>query len=258
MQQWESDYTYELNIVQQPARARMCGFARALERRLVDPPPILELILRKNGAVVGVDHELGTSLICHATLRAEDGITDRALVVRSLNANDEGRFDSAGRNDRPTSFDYGAASPNAEEVVYKTLVGSAIVPCSFLKHLDGHSGMYFVFYDLNVRTRGTYRLHFAVMSLKGYPPVSMARAVVLSDPFEVYTPAFFPGTMESTELSRCFARQGVPIHLRQDYSAIRSQPFLKTTPSTSTPSTKREDGDSPLDSAPGPSSASSK
>ncbi|KNC98588.1 uncharacterized protein SPPG_06273 [Spizellomyces punctatus DAOM BR117] len=245
----DDDWTYELIVRQQPIRARMCGFAKTLERRLIDPPPILELIQSRGGVPVGVDYENGTAFICHASLRAEDGETDRSFVVRSLNPPEDYRADAQKMTRRP-SLDYPAYASNShrpayrsppsttataspqetstpDETVYKTLVGGVVVPCSFLHDLQGRPGMYFVFHDLNIRTRGIYRLHFAVMSLKGYLPMSRAMATVVSEPFEVFTPAFFPGTMESTELSRAFARQGVPIHLRQDYSAIRLQPFHK-------------------------------
>ncbi|KAI8995736.1 velvet factor-domain-containing protein, partial [Gaertneriomyces semiglobifer] len=107
-----------------------------------------------------------------------------------------------------------------------------------LNDLDGRPGMYFVFHDLGVRTRGMYRLFFSVHSVAGLDklldpstskvrPASRAWASTTSDTFQVYTPAFFPGTMESTDLSRHFARQGMPIHLRHDYAAIRFQPYYK-------------------------------
>lgn len=43
---------YELVIVQQPIRARMCGFGEK-DRRPISPPPILQLIVKtKDGQVV--------------------------------------------------------------------------------------------------------------------------------------------------------------------------------------------------------------
>ncbi len=41
----ESDYTFELIIRQHPARARMIGFGEK-DQRPIDPPPILQLIIR--------------------------------------------------------------------------------------------------------------------------------------------------------------------------------------------------------------------
>jgi len=44
-------------------------------------------------------------------------------------------------------------------------------------------------------------------------PVS---ASVFSLPFQVYSAKKFPGVIESTELSKCFATQGIKIPIRKD------------------------------------------
>lgn len=41
-------------------------------------------------------------------------------------------------------------------------------------------------------------------------------ASVLSMPFQVYSAKKFPGVIESTELSKCFATQGMKIPIRKD------------------------------------------
>ena len=45
VQALESDYTFELFVRQQPVRARMIGFGEK-DRRPIDPPPILQLVIR--------------------------------------------------------------------------------------------------------------------------------------------------------------------------------------------------------------------
>ncbi|KAJ3179422.1 hypothetical protein HDU85_004832 [Gaertneriomyces sp. JEL0708] len=318
----DEGYEYEVVVRQQPVQARMCGFAKTLERRLIDPPPILQLLITQNGVPITVDYERTPTLICHATLRAEDGISDRALVLRATNTSGGTGGGSGGsapqssasatpvaagagggsgvtanasasaagapqvRPYQPPQVHYppqhqqhqhqqqqqqqqqqssqdgqgyihhppadeefkpytaitappqGTNPGSGEEKIYKTLVGSTVVPCHVLNDLDGRPGMYFVFHDLGVRTRGMYRLFFSVHSVAGLDklldpstskvrPASRAWASTTSGTFQVYTPAFFPGTMESTDLSRHFARQGMPIHLRHDYAAIRFQPYYK-------------------------------
>jgi hypothetical protein len=41
-------------------------------------------------------------------------------------------------------------------------------------------------------------------------------ATIFSDPFTVYSAKKFPGVIESTELSKCFAQQGIKIPIRKD------------------------------------------
>ena len=48
---------------------------------------------------------------------------------------------------------------------------------------------------------------------KGRAPVL---AYVFSDKFQVYSAKKFPGVIESTSLSKCFAGQGIKIPIRKD------------------------------------------
>lgn len=41
-------------------------------------------------------------------------------------------------------------------------------------------------------------------------------ASVFSEPFQVYSAKKFPGVIESTALSKCFAMQGIKIPIRKD------------------------------------------
>ena len=41
-------------------------------------------------------------------------------------------------------------------------------------------------------------------------------ATIFSDPFTVYSAKKFPGVIESTDLSKCFAQQGIKIPIRKD------------------------------------------
>lgn len=46
--------TYELVVCQQPLHARMCGFGEK-DRRPIDPPPIVQLIVKQQGQDNPVD-----------------------------------------------------------------------------------------------------------------------------------------------------------------------------------------------------------
>ncbi len=52
------------------------------------------------------------------------------------------------------------------------------------------------------------------------PKVNQGRAPILascfSEPFSVYSAKKFPGVIESTKLSKCFATQGIKIPIRKD------------------------------------------
>ncbi|KAJ3038696.1 hypothetical protein HK097_003089, partial [Rhizophlyctis rosea] len=73
--------------------------------------------------------------------------------------------------------------------------------------------MFFIFHDLSVRTRGTYRLKFTLVDISSFSLLSAisdgmmgakvgqrVKAEVVSRGFEVFTPVTFPGSGEPTEL----------------------------------------------------------
>lgn len=57
-------------------------------------------------------------------------------------------------------------------------------------------------------------------SPNGTPTVNHGTAPVLasvfSEPFQVFSAKKFPGVIESTQLSKCFALQGIKIPIRKD------------------------------------------
>ena len=55
---------------------------------------------------------------------------------------------------------------------------------------------------------------------KGRAPVL---AFVYSDKFQVYSAKKFPGVIESTPLSKCFAGQGIKIPIRKDVKSEQSE-----------------------------------
>ncbi|SAM04166.1 hypothetical protein [Absidia glauca] len=75
-------------------------------------------------------------------------------------------------------------------------------------------GGFFVFADISVRLEGNYRLKFTLFEIVGE---QVQRWVsVISDPFTVYSPKYFPGMSESSLLTRSFSDQGVRIRIRKD------------------------------------------
>ena len=126
----------------------------------------------------------------------------------------------------------------------RNLIGSLCVSAFKLTNPNNEMGVWFILQDLSVRTEGSFRyfhLHLifrfdarseAYLSYRlkmnfvnvGSPTAAQtlntASAPVLascfSDKFDVYSAKKFPGVIESTNLSKCFATQGIKIPIRKD------------------------------------------
>jgi hypothetical protein len=100
-----------------------------------------------------------------------------------------------------------------------------------LTDTKGKTGFWFVLQDLSVRTEGTFRLKFSMCDVGSgsgnNAHVSTGKCPVLSnaysEPFTVYSAKKFPGVIESTELSKCFAAQGIKIPIRKDNKPLSNQ-----------------------------------
>ena len=131
----------------------------------------------------------------------------------------------------------------------RNLIGSLCVSAFKLTDPDGVMGVWFILQDLSVRTEGTFRYfcyffhdelfmvdvspqNFCanVGSLKmnfvnvGSPSSNQTLnngsapvlASTFSNMFQVFSAKKFPGVIESTQLSKCFATQGIKIPIRKD------------------------------------------
>jgi len=135
----------------------------------------------------------------------------------------------------------------------RNLIGSLAASAFRLTDPDDRIGIWFVLQDLSVRTEGTFRyfsfpppnftktntprLRFSFVNVgvsaspttsNGAPgsgnvtatAVNTGKAPVLaacfSEVFTVYSAKRFPGVVESTNLSKCFATQGIKIPIRKD------------------------------------------
>lgn len=121
----------------------------------------------------------------------------------------------------------------------RNLIGS--LSASAFRLTDPHDriGIWFVLQDLSIRTEGQFRLRFSFVDvispttpgsttnqqsttpgMVALTQVNTGKAQVLartfSEKFTVYSAKRFPGVVESTDLSRCFATQGIKIPIRKD------------------------------------------
>ncbi|KZF20752.1 hypothetical protein L228DRAFT_240511 [Xylona heveae TC161] len=204
--------TYQLNVIQQPERARACGSGAksSADRRPVDPPPIVELRIFEGDAKNDVTFSYNANFFLFATLE----------------------------NARPIAQGRVPVTPAS----YPVLTG---MPVAGMAYLDRPlPAGYFIFPDLSVRHEGKYRLSFNLFeevkeskdfdmdviagkpdingqlpNVSGYPsPTAHAywRLEVKSMPFTVFSAKKFPGLAESTSLSRIVAEQGCRVRIRRD------------------------------------------
>ncbi|CAO3618601.1 unnamed protein product [Cunninghamella blakesleeana] len=106
-----------------------------------------------------------------------------------------------------------------EPTKVRNLIGSLTSNAYHLFNENNEMGIYFIFHDLTVRTEGTFVLKFMFMDLGSGEPFTMTTHIqseVFSEPFTIYSAKKFPGLLESTAISRSFAKQGIKISIRND------------------------------------------
>ncbi|KAI9675440.1 MAG: hypothetical protein M1817_001344 [Caeruleum heppii] len=188
---------YEIRVRQQPLAARACGFGER-DRRVIDPPPIVQLLERGRDPMAGVSTNLRYPFnVVHCTLWNERGTTDETAL----------------------------ASPDRK--VTRRLMGTLVSsPFVGLDEYD-QEGCFFCFPDLSCRTNGRYRLRFVLMRIEameampgGYTPIITE---VMTDVFTVFTAKDFPGMRASTALTKALKRQGCAISVKKGNERANAQ-----------------------------------
>ncbi|CAO3688345.1 unnamed protein product [Rhizopus stolonifer] len=126
----QPDYSspYSLVVRQHPAKARLCSFKEKVDRRPIDPPPIVELLNNSSND----DFLQNPYFFLYATLTDASGKVD----LHYINGN-------------------------------KTTAGAVVQSLHKLKDLDDTDGGFFVFSDISVRLEGIYRLRFTLFGIEG-------------------------------------------------------------------------------------------
>ncbi|KAH7061122.1 velvet factor-domain-containing protein [Macrophomina phaseolina] len=188
-QQDKTQYEYKLIVRQQPVAARACGFGER-DRRVIDPPPIIQLTVTDPKTGQSDPDELRYSLnVVHCTLWNADGTNEETALIQP---------------DRRTT---------------RRLMGQLVASPSVAKDEHDKEGCFFCFPDLSCRTHGKYRLRFVLMRIDpmnlhvgGLMPILTE---VLSDVFTVYTAKDFPGMRPSSALTRALKLQGCNIQVKK-------------------------------------------
>ncbi|KAJ3090800.1 hypothetical protein HK102_002620 [Quaeritorhiza haematococci] len=196
-----------LTLRQQPKHSRMCGLGEKVDRRPIDPPPVIQLDIQDENP----------------------------------NTNEKNYFD-----DNPYFFMYASLiSPTTDQELRllrdgstRTTAGSTVSPLYRLKDAEYREGAFFVFPDLSIRMEGRYRLKFTLFEIVGSQ--IRYRASVFSEVFDVYPAKKFPGMAESTPLSRAFAEQGLRIRIRKEPHARRTR--KKRSPESERDSSNEREG----------------
>ncbi|TPX62224.1 hypothetical protein SpCBS45565_g07062 [Spizellomyces sp. 'palustris'] len=172
---------YVLKLRQQPKHSRMCGFGEKVDRRPLDPPPIIQLEIQNTTSADENSYLYNPYYFMYASLISPDSEEELHLL-----------------RDGKT----------------RSTTGSIVSSLYRLKDLDNKDGAFFVFPDLSVRMEGAYRLKFSLFEIINTEIYYCTS--ICSDVFNVYPAKKFPGMEESTFLSRTFAEQGLKIRIRKE------------------------------------------
>ncbi|KAL2270301.1 hypothetical protein VTJ83DRAFT_2485 [Remersonia thermophila] len=191
---------YRITVRQQPCAARSCGFGER-DRRVIDPPPIVQLTIHP-------PHSSSSSTSPSSEL-SRDEISRRLRhqfsVVHCSIWDERGERDMSSM---PEDF-------RQQRRLMGTLVASPFVG------LDekGEEGCFFCFPDLSCRTPGTFRLKFALVVLDPARMFSGEKSAIvataMSEPFQVYNAKDFPGMQASTLLTKRLKEQGCLISIKK-------------------------------------------
>ncbi|KAF2171714.1 hypothetical protein M409DRAFT_63324 [Zasmidium cellare ATCC 36951] len=214
---------YNLGIRQQPIAARACGFGER-DRRVVDPPPIIELKITDRSGMPEQDPTAMLALNC--TLLSPDGHDDETELPPA-------------HPDMPST---------------RRLMGTLVASSYQAKDENGIAGTFFVFPDLSCRSPGKYRLKFKLLRVDPMNTTlgAVHVASIVTDIFSVYTAKDFPGMRASSGLLKALRRQGLNVGIKKGSEARKGKGKAKKEASSSGGSSSEgedesDDGSEPRD-----------
>ncbi|KAM3498390.1 hypothetical protein MY10362_008290 [Beauveria mimosiformis] len=186
---------FSLEVRQQPRAARACGFGDR-DRRVIDPPPIVQL--RIDGPGLSEEER-------RAYLRYPNYVMNCSI------------WDESGTRD---------ASYMPDEYNHQRRLMGSLVGTPFVGDDDrNQEGCFFCFSDLSCRTPGAFRLKFTLIM------IDPARASILrhfptlteikTDIFQVYSAKEFPGMVASSSLAKKLKEQGCIISIKKGNERAR-------------------------------------
>ncbi|KAJ9628103.1 hypothetical protein H2204_009505 [Knufia peltigerae] len=172
-------------------------------------------------------------------------VSPHSMTSSSRSSQDAGIIVNGGHRDSRELRDI---RDHRETTIARNLIGNTTASANLLYDENGKHGIWFVLQDLSVRTEGWFRLKVNLFNL-AQPPFMEEEssntnngntngsnnkdeqtpannellkeapllASAFSKPFKVFSAKKFPGVIESTNLSRTFAKQGIKIPIRKDH-----------------------------------------
>ncbi|WVO23216.1 uncharacterized protein IAS62_004563 [Cryptococcus decagattii] len=233
---WVGNSSYALIVRQQPERARLCSYKEeneTIDRRPVDPPPVVELRAGSGREVTTEQLLESTSFFIRVTTVASDPLTSVSPTSFSPSPFSSEPLTHAGPTYASVRTPLGADATT----------GEVIQTPEKLRLLDGRVAALCTFAKVSVRVPGIFRLKFTLFETTELGVVELTHTV--SEPFEVFSPKLFKGMHESTPLTRHLAAQGLKIKLRTDTTVGRQSVRRRRAspnPTTSlTPPSMKED-----------------
>ncbi|KAJ3497300.1 hypothetical protein NLG97_g2012 [Lecanicillium saksenae] len=186
---------FTLEVRQQPRAARACGFGDR-DRRVIDPPPIVQL--RVSGPGLSEEEK-------RAYLRYPSYVMNCSI------------WDESGSQD---------ASYMPDEYQHQRRLMGSLVGTPFVGDDDNdEEGCFFCFSDLSCRTPGSFRLKFSLLMIDPTRAAALRHFPLLTeiktDIFQVYSAKEFPGMVASSPLAKKLKEQGCIISIKKGNDRAR-------------------------------------
>lgn len=213
---------YGLLIVQQPGTLSASFFQTYREndrKSVINPCPIIQLVKIEPSGVINKSIEsLGniSQLVGNASLLSIDNKDVSFVSVDSLQKNPKFHSYVSSIKEKYDS--------NIKSVPYeRVLDGNTVSQCHILRDVYGSLGAYFVFEDIAVNLEGLFRLKVCIHDLNR-PPSPIC--CIITEPFRSLASKeynYLGGIqiiliLESSEISKIFARQGIRIPITRKSS----------------------------------------
>lgn len=219
---------YHLHIRQQPIAARACG-AGDRDRRPVDPPPIVQMLLTDfNPSDVDILQDPRFTVGC---LLFPVAPAPSATSERNTGNTWESGTSGINRSDDDSGNLPGQSTPllSGKAFVSPFYVDADPDPSTAPAHPSRHTintdlsikpqpdadaripSTFFIFSDLSIRTAGLYRLQFRLMNWGSVEDTGQSMPIlaeIWSEPFRVYPAKDFPGMRDSSLLTEGLKEMG--------------------------------------------------
>lgn len=210
---------YHLHVREQPIKARSCG-TRDRYRRLVDPPPIVQMLLTdfdpesQEDCAIFRDPRFTVSCLLFPDSASSQpspplGADQRGLEQRPKCDVDDNTNDTIPLLSGKTFVSpfFVEADPDPASAPMHPSSDTAVSSTHSLSNLTAscthQAATFFVFADLSVRSAGVYRLQFKLMNWGCVEDTGQSIPVFAetwSNSFRVYPPKDFPGMQNSSLL----------------------------------------------------------